>query len=259
MTRLILGIAAILAIAPTGGPQHPAPGEDRRVPVLAELFTAEGCSSCPPADRLLAMVAREQPIDGVYVIALSEHVTYWDDRGWKDPFGSPRFTERQNRYAYRFHLEDVFTPQLVVDGHTQMVGSDADQVKNALLEAVRTPKPKLTVVVSVADDDAVMASVSGPGLQASAAEGRELLWAMAEDDLVVEVRRGENAKRTLQHSGVVRTLITRKLDSGHAPETAVIKLHPSWKRENLRLVAFVQSTKSGRVLSVGWSTLPALH
>jgi hypothetical protein len=260
MTRLMLAFLSMLAAAPTGVAQVRAPGEDRRVPVLAELFTAEGCSSCPPADRLLAMVAKEQPVEGAYVIVLSEHVTYWDNRGWKDPFGSPRFTERQNKYGYRFNLDSVFTPQLVIDGRIQMVGSDADQFRKALSDAVRTPKPELIVEATFDEKGAVVASASGPGLQAGFAESAELLWAITEDDLIVDVTRGENAKRRLEHSGVVRTLIARKIDSRQMPSaTAVIRLEPDWKRASLRVVAFVQSTKSGRVLSAGWSKLPAPH
>jgi hypothetical protein len=256
MTRLMLSLAVVLAVAPTGVAQVRAPGEDRRVPVLAELFTAEGCSSCPPADRLLAMVAKEQPVEGAYVIALSEHVTYWDNRGWKDPFGSPRFTERQNKYGYRFNLDSIFTPQLVVDGHKQMVGGDANQFRQALVEAARTPKPALIVEITTDDNGAVVAAVSGPGLQAGFAEGAELLWAVTEDDLVVDVTRGENAKRRLEHSGVVRTLMSRKIDARQSQSaTAVIRLDSNWKRANLRVVAFVQSTKSGRVISAGWSKL----
>ena len=101
-----------------------APADANRTPVLAELFTSEGCNSCPPADRILEFLSKEQPIDGVYVVAMSEHVTYWDHQGWKDPFGSQRFTERQNMYGNRLKLAGVYTPQLVIDGTSQLVGSD---------------------------------------------------------------------------------------------------------------------------------------
>lgn len=255
MTRLILGLLAVLAAVPTGAHGR-APGGAERVPVLAELFTSEGCSSCPPADRLLAMVLKEQPVDGVYVVAMSEHVTYWDSLGWQDPFGSSQFTARQNKYGHRFSLESVFTPQLVVDGRVHMVGSDVAKVRSALAEAGRVPKPRLTVEASLDDKGALVGSASGPGLEAGAREGAELLWAVTEDDLVVDVKRGENAKRTLEHSGVVRAMLTRKMDSGEATASAVIRLQSGWKQENLRIVAFVQSTKSGHVLSVGWSRLP---
>jgi hypothetical protein len=255
MTRTILGVFILVAPFLANALEGQSPAEADRIPVLAELFTSEGCSSCPPADRLLESVSREQPVEGVYVVAMSQHVTYWDHQGWKDPFGSPRFTQRQSMYAGRFRLDDVFTPQLVIDGSTQMVGSDAGQLRRALTEAARASKPRLTVEAVLTGQAGLVGSVSGPGLAAGATEGAELLWAVTEDDLSVEVKRGENARRTLRHSGVVRTLISRRIDPTKASQVADIRLQSGWKREKLRLVAFVQSTKSKRVLSVGWALL----
>ena len=204
MPRLILGLfVAAVSFAGLHG-QVPAPTEP--VPVLAELFTSEGCNSCPPADSILEMLSREQPIPGVYVVGLSEHVTYWDGLGWRDPFGSSRFTERQNMYALRFNLDGPFTPQVVVDGAYQVVGSDTAKLRTALIDAARAPKPRLVVGAAINAQGALVASASGPGLQADS----ELLWAVTEDALTVDVTRGENANRTLRHSGVVRTLIARR-------------------------------------------------
>jgi hypothetical protein len=257
VTRRTVGLLACLAPSLAGFLNAQARPEAERIPVLAELFTTEGCSSCPPADRVLELVAKEQPAEGVYVVVMSEHVTYFDHLGWKDPFGSSLFTERQKMYAEGFKPAGVFTPQLVIDGATQMVGSDTGQLKRALADAAGKPKPRLTVGASLEGKDTLVASASGPGLEAGAAEGAELLWAVTEDDLIVEVTRGENAKRTLRHYGVVRTLIARTIDAAPADEGmgAVIRLHSSWKRDHLRLVAFVQSTKTRRVLSVGWTRL----
>ena len=106
----------MLTLCAAGFAAAPTPTGQDRIPVLAELFTSEGCSSCPPADRLLEWLSKQQPVDGVYVVAMSEHVTYWDHQGWKDPFGAPRFTERQQMYAKRLGSGDVFTPQLIIDG-----------------------------------------------------------------------------------------------------------------------------------------------
>ena len=257
MTRLTVRLLAGLVLSLAGFPRGQARPDAGRIPVLVELFTSEGCDSCPPADRVLELVSKEQPAEGVYVVGMSEHVTYFDYLGWKDPFGSPLFTDRQNMYAERFKPAGAFTPQVVVDGTTQMVGSDTGQLRNALAEAARLPKPRLTVGASLEDQNTLVASASGPGLAAGAAEGAELLWAVTEDDLSVEVTRGENAKRTLRHSGVVRTLIARQIAPATASEAmgAVIRLDSRWKRDNLRLVAFVQSTQTRRVLSVGWARL----
>jgi hypothetical protein len=257
MTRFFHRLAGALLALTFGavgfGAAHAPAGQDR-IPVLAELFTSEGCSSCPPADRLLEWLSKEQPVDGVYVVALSEHVTYWDHQGWKDPFGAARFTERQQMYANRLGPGDVFTPQLIIDGMTSLIGSDTAALKRALADASRTPKPQLTVEASITANGDVSGVASGPGLQAGAGEDAEVLWALTEDDLVVDVRRGENAKHTLQHSGVVRTLVAKKRPSGGAvPMTMTVRAAPEWKRANLRLVVFVQAARSKRVLSVGWA------
>lgn len=256
LSRFALVLTACLVTADARPAPQPA-ADAGRIPVLAELFTSEGCSSCPPADRILEMLAGEQPVDGVYVVGLSEHVTYWDHQGWRDPFGSRLLTYRQNVYGSHFKLESVYTPQLVVDGVVQMVGSDTATLKRALAEAARAPKPAL-MIAAAPGDKGLIVSASGSGIAAGGAEGAELLWAMTEDHLVVDVKRGENARRTLRHSGVVRTLVTRKIDPAKADANtgAVIPLPAEWKRDNLRLVAFVQSPKTKRVISVAWSRIP---
>lgn len=259
MGRLIAALLTFAATALAGAPSAQTPDVSGRTPVLAELFTSEGCNTCPPADSLLGMLSGEQPIPGVYVVALSEHVTYWDHQGWRDPFGSTKFDTRQNMYAFRFGVVDVFTPQLIVDGSAQMVGSETDKIRKALAEAGRVPKPPLIVSAAADGANAVVASVSGPGIAAGAADGADLLWAVVEDGLSSDVKRGENAKRVLRHTGVVRSLTSRKIESASDSKTtnADIRLRPEWKRENLKLVAFVQSTKSKRVLAVGWAAVPA--
>ncbi len=247
--------AALVALLLGGGfaPANTQSGRDR-VPVLAELFTSEGCNSCPPADAALELLLHEQPIDGVYVIALSEHVTYWDHQGWKDPFGSAQFTTRQQQYGRQFNLDSVFTPQLIVDGVSQVVGSDKRAIEKALQEAAK--KPKLSLQVEVDYGDAVAnASVSGPGLVSE--KDAELWFALTEDRLVVDVKRGENANKTMKHSGVVRVLQS----AGGVDVTSKrvsFKLSNDWKRENLRVVAFVQSKKTHRIISVGSATARAL-
>src|SRR5580658_6565078 len=109
---LLVAASCIVLSSAAAGPE--------RVPVLVELFTSEGCSSCPPADRLLGLLDSQ-------AIVLSEHVDYWDTLGWKDRFSSPAFTERQSSYAHSFGLDSPYTPQMVVDGAAQFTGSDAHQ------------------------------------------------------------------------------------------------------------------------------------
>jgi hypothetical protein len=217
--------------------------------VLAELFTSEGCSSCPPADRLLETLLKEQPISGVYVVPLSEHVTYWDHQGWKDPFGSEQLTNRQKAYGSGFNLNSIYTPQLVIDGVSEAVGSDERNIRRVLLNAAKVPKPRLTLETQV-KDGALSITASGPGLSTTAGNDAELWWAVTEDNLVVDVMRGENASRTLRHSGVVRLLRSTRHDKAIG-QTSLVLPGPWEHRERLRVVAFVQSSKTRRVLSVG--------
>ena len=179
---------------------------------------------------------------------MSEHVTYWDHQGWRDPFGSSTFTSRQQMYGELFKLQSVFTPQLVIDGAAQIVGTDVAGLKLALANAAAKPKPRLTVAVRDDGPGSLVATASGPGMAAAA--GAELVWAVTEDDLVVEVKRGENARRTLRHAGVVRWFKTSKAADG-ADATIKIPLRDEWKRDRLRVVAFVQSLRTREVLSAG--------
>jgi hypothetical protein len=220
-------------------------GSRARVPVLAELFTSEGCNSCPPADGLLEMWLQEQPIDGVLVIPLSEHVTYWDHQGWKDPFASQQFTVRQRQYGQRFNLDSIYTPQLVLDGSREFVGSDKRAIERALRDAAKVAKPELSIDLKVVGDELNL-SASGRGLLVE--RDAELWFAITEDRLVVDVKRGENANKTLRHSAVVRQL--RSAGKAGAIVPLSIRLAPDWRRDNLQVVAFVQSTKNRRVLSV---------
>jgi hypothetical protein len=242
---LVLAAFPVLVTLCAGfGEAQPGP----RVPVLVELFTSEGCNSCPPADNLLAEFLQEQPIDGVYVVPLSEHVTYWDHQGWKDPFGAQQFTLRQQQYGLRFNLDSIYTPQLVIDGASESVGSDRRSIERGLRSAAKQVKAALALSVTESDGTLTIVA-SGPGL---ASEDNAELWvAITEDGLVVDVRRGENANKTLKHSGVVRLL--RGAGDATRATPVNITVDKTWRRDRLRVVAFVQSRKNGKILSVGWS------
>src|ERR1700684_1900489 len=115
--------------------------------VLVELFTSEGCSSCPPADALLRQVNGSQTNGGQLVVGISEHVTYWNSLGWSDPYSSPAYTERQNAYSERFHLEGSYTPQMVINGAEQIVGSDRAALLHAVeKEDAESPRMSLRIV-----------------------------------------------------------------------------------------------------------------
>ena len=157
---LVLAISGVFGIAllvPAGRATGEAPGVRSAAgisapqpappanPVVVELFTSEGCSDCPPADRLLYQLEQTQPVPGAEIIPLEQHVDYWDHEGWRDPFSSSRFTLRQKDYVYAFNLPSAYTPQMVVDGTAQFVGSDAHHVVAAIAQAARTPKANLQI------------------------------------------------------------------------------------------------------------------
>src|SRR3954462_9931100 len=110
-----------------------------RVPVVVELFTSEGCSSCPPADAVLSKLAKEQPVAGVEIIPLGMHVTYWDQLGWRDPASLPLATTRQQDYGVVFGTDRIYTPQAVIDGQDEVVGSDEAALRRAIARAAKRP------------------------------------------------------------------------------------------------------------------------
>lgn len=226
--------------------------ESQPVPVLAELFTSEGCDSCPPADRLLETLLDEQPIAGVMVVPLSEHVTYWDHQGWKDPFGSQQFTARQQQYGLRFNLDSIYTPQLIVDGSREMVGSDRKAIERALREAAKSVKAVMDVSVDASAPGRLLASATLRGVVGE--PGAELWFALTERHLAVDVKAGENKNRTLRHSGVVRVLQSAGTLDASSRKVSLV-LQPAWSRDNLSVVAFVQSKRDRRVLAVGTRSL----
>jgi len=254
MRARTLALLLIVMLAVAGLDRVQTQSTIEPVPVLVELFTSQGCNSCPAADGLLELFLQEQPIKGVYVVPLSEHVTYWDHQGWKDPFGSPQFTSRQQRYGLRFNLDSIYTPQLVIDGSREFVGSDQRSIERALRDLVKAAKPALRVELG-GSDSTLSLSASGPGLIAET--DAELWFAITEDNLVVDVKRGENANRTLRHSGVVRILQSAGVIDSNVPgiKGTTLKLDPQWRREHVRVVAFVQSRRNQKIISVGFAKL----
>ena len=228
--------------------------------VIAELFTSEGCSSCPPADDLLRRLIATQPVAGVDIIALGSHVDYWDRLGWRDPFSSPLFSARQSAYdAAVFRSNRIYTPQLVVDGTLEVVGSDAAAVRRTVLKAAALPKVTVSVM-ALPEGDArarVDVRVEAPP-DVPSHRVADIVVAVTEDGLVSHVNRGENGGRTLSHGAVVRSLTTAgrlNADERAASATIAVALAPDWKSANLRIVGFVQEQASRRILGGGSSPL----
>jgi len=225
-------------------------------PVLVELFTSEGCSSCPPADALLSHLGRTQPVHGADIIVLEEHVDYWDRLGWKDPFSSEAATARQGEYGEAFGGSQVYTPQMIVDGRTEFVGSSDTDALRAIRTASQAPKP--AVQLSWEKDDVLNVHVE-PLTNASTGEGAQLFLALAENMLHSDVKRGENAGRALEHNGVVRQLLPLgKIDVASAGFSSTVAVHPvrEWNRANLSAVIFVQERRSRRVLAASAIPFP---
>lgn len=243
----MLGAAgAVLAVACQLGPSE-ARAASGRAPVVVELFSSEGCSSCPPADVALARLVRDQPVPGAEVIALEMHVDYWNDLGWPDPFSSPAFTARQQAYARSFGKRGSYTPQAVVDGTAEGIGSNDSGTRALVAAAAREPKAKIAIAIANGK-----ATFSVSGLDASAAPGddAELLFAITEEGLVTDVPRGENAGARLEHGPVVRALSVLGPIKPAVNEVreAPLALSPEWRREKLRVVAFLQRRSSKRIV-----------
>ncbi len=226
-------------------PQAKPPGT--REPVLVELFTSEGCGNCPPADAQLAFLDEKQPVQSAEVITLGYHVDYFNARGWKDEYSSPVYTERQNRYAKRWSLDSVFTPQMIVDGQTQFIGSDARKATDAITKAAIPTKAKVDVRVN---ENRVEINIEN--IPTHGASG--VFLAAAENNLISEVKAGSNGGKTLRHISVVRGLaeISPLLANQNSfKTTAEVKPEPKWKVENLKYVVFIQESGSGKVIAVG--------
>ena len=227
--------------------------------VVIELFTSEGCSSCPPADQVLSRLESprygnagksKQVVmvpPGVQVITLGEHVDYWDQLGWKDKFSSPLFSARQQDYGKAFHLESVYTPEIVVNGQKEVLGSDSRAVQEAIGKAAKQPQAQVAITMTSAQTISFSVSKLPPGSHEA-----EILLGVTEGGLVTSVFGGENSGRQLRHSAVVRSLTSLgRLDPrrpGEYSAVAQLNLRQDWNRANVTLVLFIQDRVTRHIL-----------
>ena len=214
--------------------------------MLVELFTSEGCSDCPPADALLGQLDAKQPISGAQAIVLSEHVTYWNHDGWRDPYSLDAMTDRQQAYVQRFGLDSSYTPQMVVDGTSQFVGGNARALVAAVESAAKTSKQSLTIGDAKWDHSAATFSIRG-----NAPAGDKLVAVLAANATHQEVSAGENAGRTLHHVAVVRVMKEFGSDSADGRPLKLSGGDLNSKNESdgpVRLVVFLVDHKTGHVL-----------
>src|ERR1700687_1041794 len=207
-----------------------------RTPVLVELFTSEGCSSCPPADSLLQKLD-QQPIAGEEMIVLSEHVDYWNHIGWKDPYSARFYSDRQGTYARRLGLNDVYTPQMVVDGTSQFTGSDAALANKAFATALTKPKiPVRLSSISLGATNVLLAHLETGALQESfGLRDADVYVSVALNRAESQVSGGENSGRKLSHTAVVKSIVkVGRLRKGQPfAQDVQLKLDPGTDAHNL--------------------------
>lgn len=239
--RTLVYAAMFVALSARGG-LAPAP----RAPVLVELFTSEGCSSCPAADALLESLQREQPVGSAEVIPVGLHVDYFNDLGWKDAFSSASFTARQRDYSPVFGPDSVYTPQIVVDGREAVPGNDRNQVRRAIESAADRPHLPLRVTARVTADR-LHITIDLPGAPPNT-ERIDVFAAITEDDVTSVVKRGENSGRTLHHVAVARKIERlQSLTSKGSVLQRQLQIAEGWSRPALRTVVWLQGINSRQV------------
>jgi hypothetical protein len=242
-TVLFLGVASLWAQA-TSSPA----GAPRQKVFLVELFTSEGCSSYPPADALLRQINGTQPGPGELIVGISEHVTYWNSAGWRDPYSSAIYTNRQTLYGTRFGLESVYTPQMVVNGTEQFVGSDRASLAAALRKERTLPSSIALRILSVIVDSDVL-KIRFLAVGDASAKNADILAVLTDDLVQSNVQRGENSGRTLSHVAVALSLQRVAKLEAIVEQSVQISL-PSFLRTSNghHLILFLQDKNNGRIL-----------
>ena len=211
---------------------------------VVELYTSQGCSSCPPADRLLSKVIAEAALSGKRIFPLSFHVDYWNRLGWKDPFSQAKFSERQRNYAAALKLNGVYTPQMVVNGQTEFVGSNEKELQYALRQ---TEKEKALATFTKVSADLGQSTVSVAYELSGAFEGCKLQIALVSAREVTEIKRGENAGRTLTNEHVVRHFTSIDAQAqGRVSLPAPAELRTN--KDNYSVMLFVQQQQSLKII-----------
>ena len=249
MTNKLRVFLAFLAIASTAfaGSLTTQAEDSHHNPILVELFTSEGCSSCPPADAWLRSIDASQPLPE-QLIVLSEHVDYWNHDGWKDPYSSHPLTERQSDYEGILHEDSPFTPQVIVDGNSQAKLGDANEVRQVFEKSAASSKIPVNISSVSISPNSVRAHVDTDGRTTT--RNADVYLAIALDHAESQVLRGENGGRHLVHTAVVvdlQKIGVLKKGSTFRKDVEV-KLNSPVDPKNLRVVAFVQEAGPGKVL-----------
>ncbi len=253
-SAVISGVLAWATVPVTTGQDKSATATSERQPVVVELFTSEGCSSCPPADSLLSEIDKRQPWSSAEVIAIEEHVDYWDQQGWKDPFSSVVWTERQKEYSAALRGTGNYTPEMVIDGQTGFIGSHRAEAQQEIAKAaaVRKSKVELSEASPVQNKAVTLRVRVEKPASISAKDSAEVVLAITESGLHSAVKAGENSGHELQHSPVLREMkvigVAGKNGQDIFEAQPSVKLDSKWNVENLRAIIFVQEKKSRHIL-----------
>ena len=226
--RILVVLAAFVMLITLALTMHGAPPKLGPTPVIIELFTSQGCSSCPPADALIHDIVHDPSLRG-RVIPLAFHVDYWDRLGWRDPFSSAEWSRRQVQYARRMRLSSSYTPQAIVGGARELVGSNQSAL-TAAMEKTSNATPSGAVALTLRREASSLIAT----IQATVPRGDDLMLAVTQDEVITNIQRGENAGRTLTNDAVVRRLV--RVEPGQT--TVTIPIDPAWHK--LSAAAFVQ-------------------
>ena len=212
--------------------------------VLLELYTSEGCPTCPPADANLARLEREQPIADTEIITLALHVDYWNSVTWKDVYSSPLFSRRQQIYSRALKVNQNYTPQMIVDGRHEFAGNNLAKAHKAIDEAAKISKAAIEITSNGAGYKIEITDIT-------AHENATVFLAITEDNLASNRKSELQPSKKVQLVSVVREL--KSLGMLAAPQTnleieTILQIQSNWKKENLKLVVFVQENASRRIL-----------
>ncbi|MDB5130181.1 thioredoxin family protein [Mucilaginibacter sp.] len=215
---------------------------------VLELFTSEGCSSCPPADELLAKIQKEAQGKDIYLLAY--HVDYWDRLGWKDVFSNAEYSKRQEQYGRWFNLSQIYTPQLIVNGKAEFVGSNEAAIRNAISDQLST-KANVNLVLHAQPD--------GGGLKvhyqaSNIVKGSNLLIAVVQKNAQSKVERGENAGNTLSHVQIVRKVQNEPL-SATGEGSSIVELPKGFDTQNWEVLGLIQDQSNGEILGAAKADL----
>jgi hypothetical protein len=245
MKSAVVIIIAVIAIAFSysfcKGANKPPVSPNGNGFAVVELFTSEGCSSCPPADKLAAKIQSENAGKPIYILAF--HVDYWNSLGWKDKFSNSEYSARQRRYADWLHLESVYTPQVIINGASECVGSDEGSVTKGIAAGLNQANaPTLTLQGTIEGDKLNVEYNTADEKNA------ELVLALVQKSGESNVKAGENAGRKLSHVQIVRQLVCQDVNS---KKNVTLNLPKDFNQAGWELIGFIQHKNDGRITAAG--------